>query len=536
MATSIDLTFEDAVTRLNRRNLDNVLRVLGLLSSFEFAGGIEGPLFPLLNSEKVRLLTEAALRSKAAWYKMGRIEAKDIAYYFNSANQALNDPRLDRDIKSGGERDEMLHKLQIFFARFANRQMREQVSPAIAMGQFRAVVEVLPGDSMAAKFATALGMTVSELFSVHRSLCQYFQALGEVVLRRFKLPQRMGTRVDVQADGVRGLIKQFDSHLQYFFVTPELLKAAEEHEAAELLASYAQLFSRGIDEHRARLDRPEYNLGPTGLGLSTLDRFPLVSGQSGGCWYVPNLRTLVGAATPAPHFTLMKRCPDDYADARGFGLEQYLASMVKERMPSLSVIPEKTWPSTMGEVAGPDLILLDHGRKPVTIGIEIKARRMVPSTRFDLGQEELANNYDELWGATARVFNKLDEILGGSSGGYQEFATDLGRAREYPRMAIGIAGEAPYLFGELSTRQAQVDSQNPLHGLSDWTVMSSESFERMIEVTVQDNRELGDVLDDYVEDCHNLELSCPMAEFYRNAEIKVSASYAATFLEGIWPN
>lgn len=325
-----------------------------------------------------------------------------------------------------------------------------------------------------------------------------------------------------------------DQKLEYFH-TPEVLEAAGQSEAAQHISVYAELFSRRIDEHRALLGRLEYNVGPTGLGLSTLDRFPLVSGQSGGCWYVPNLRTLVGAATPAPHFTLMKRCPDDYADARGFGLEQYLASMVKERMPSLSVIPEKTWPSTMGEVAGPDLILLDHGRKPVTIGIEIKARRMVPSTRFDLGQEELANNYDELWGATARVFNKLDEILGGSSGGYQEFATDLGRAREYPRMAIGIAGEAPYLFGELSTRQAQVDSQNPLHGLSDWTVMSSESFERMIEVTVQDNRELGDVLDDYVEDCHNLELSCPMAEFYRNQSIDEAVSYAATFLEGIWP-
>jgi hypothetical protein len=58
------------------------------------------------------------------------------------------------------------------------------------------------------------------------------------------------------------------------------------------------------------------------------------------------------------------------------------------------VIPESRWKSPKGGADGPDLLIIDHSEDPSVIGVEVKSRRMVPGTRYELLDEHLVQNYE----------------------------------------------------------------------------------------------------------------------------------------------
>jgi hypothetical protein len=187
------------------------------------------------------------------------------------------------------------------------------------------------------------------------------------------------------------------------------------------------------------------------------------------------------------------------------------------------------------EVAGPDLVIIDHGPHPSVLGIEVKSRRMLPSTRFELLDEDLTTNYGDLWKAIKALPDKLVQVFA-LAGGYQRYHADLKRARDYPRWSVGLAGEAPFVFGELALFRATRDQAFPLFGFQEpWAVMTVESFERFVEVVVQHHRFVAEVLSEYQEDCADLEVSSTTADSFKNVELREEHSYAAGLLRGIWP-
>ncbi len=541
-------TYADAIQRLNSKSLKNTLEVICLFSSVEFASGASSPVFPLLNSEKVRLLGEAAVISNAAWYKARPIVQSDLRTLLNGAGSALDDRRLGEEVVSGGERQEMLYRLQRFFARMAYIQIRPQESPVIPLGQLAAVIEVLPADGLkdlplrhqesarrlSREAAEVFGGSARKLLETHVHAVDYFGRLGTVVLS--KLPSRPpNPSVRQQSELLFSLLAQFESQLHLFCLAPRHLERIHGEAAGKQLERYSRIFAKGIREHRKLLAQPPYRIGPEGLRLSSLDRFPLVAADQPQVWYVPNVRGLARTAPDVLHFTLNEGCREAYERARGPLLELYLANLVSTRAPNLRVIPEGKWRTRKGEVAGPDLTLIEHGQSPVVVGIEVKYRRMLPSTRFELLDEDLTENYKDLWKAIRALPEKLRAVFN-LEGDYREYRDDLLRAKEYPRFNLGLAGEAPFMFGELASFRAVNDEDFPLHGFNDpWLVMTSETFERFVEVTAQHDRPLVEVLAEYQEDCANLELSGPMASSFRHAELDESQSYAATFLAGIWP-
>ena len=197
------------------------------------------------------------------------------------------------------------------------------------------------------------------------------------------------------------------------------------------------------------------------------------------------------------------------------------------------MIPEEKWLTGKGEVAGPDLVIIDHGPHPSVLGIEVKFRRMLPRTRFELLDEDLTENYGDLWKAIKALPDKLAHVFA-LAGGYQKYHAELERVRNYPRWNVGLAGEAPFMFGELALFRATKDHAFPLFGFWEpWAVMTVEGFERFVEVVVQHSRSVAKVLSEYQEDCADMEPSGSMADSFKNTELREEQSYAASFLRGI---
>jgi hypothetical protein len=63
--------------------------------------------------------------------------------------------------------------------------------------------------------------------------------------------------------------------------------------------------------------------------------------------------------------------------------------------------------------------------------------------------------------------------------------------------------------------------------------MSIDTFENFIEVVIQNQRLIAELMREYVEDCSNMEPSCPMSESFRSVKIDETKSYAASFLKGM---
>ena len=335
-----------------------------------------------------------------------------------------------------------------------------------------------------------------------------------------------------RAETLAVLLSRYAIQPDYFQLTPAHFEYMYGKPAIDRLERYAHVFARPIREHRMLLSAPPYQIGLEGFRLSSLDRFPLISKDEPHVWYSPNVRLLAWSAHDVIHFTLNENehCRDAYQNVRGHLLELYLKKLLETRAPTLTVIPEEKWRTGHGEGKGPDLIIIDHGPPPIVLGIEVKFRRMLPRTRFELSDDDLRTNYEDLWKAIKALPNKLVKVFE-LAGGYKKFDAELERARDYPRWNIGLAGEAPFMFGELTLALSRNNSSFPLFGFQEpWAVMTVECFERFVEVVVQHNRSVAKVITEYQEDCADLELSGSMADSFKNIKLNEEQSYAASFL------
>jgi hypothetical protein len=543
-------TYFDVITKLNSCSLRQSLELVSLLSAVEYHDGHNSPISSLLHSETVRLLAEAIIKSKAAWYKEQRIELSDLPELVNGANEALHDKRL-AEIRSGGERQEMLYKLQRYLSRLAYIQIRPQQTPFISLGRSLAILDVIPSqyrDELAphlqdlasafpATVQEALGLKVSDVVKTHLSLADYFGRVGFFHSRQLPSP-REGRKFNStqQAYLLRQLVAASESTRHLFRLTEDGFGEIAGEYGRQSLRKFAAIFGRQIHQLRDLFQLREFQAGPEGHRLSPLDRFPLITEEGGGAWYVPNVRGFVRSAPEILHFTLNETCREIYEALRGGLLEIYLRLMLETRAPHLKLIPEMRWMTRKGGVAGPDLLLIDHSDEPVVIAVEVKSRRMLPSTRYELLDEHLEKNYEDLWKAMERLPSKVSKIFS-HAGDYQEYKEDLVRAERYPVYYLGVAGEAPFLFGELVEYRRRLDLEFPLYGFNELGgVMSVDSFERMVEVSVQKARPIVSVLREYLEDCKNLELSGDMAENFRHADLDEMAFFGCSFLEPFWPS
>jgi hypothetical protein len=542
-------TYEDAISRLNSRSLDHALRLISLLSAVESEGGAGSPISSLVNSEFIRLTAEALIKSKASWYKERPVEPNDLPVLVNGSNEALEDKRLHQEVISGGERQEMLYKLQRYFARLAYIQIRPQQEPFVAIGRTLAILEVIPDQHLnrlpsqlrneaslfLIRVREVLGLSVSEIIMVHLSIMDYFGRLGQLLLQSLPCPKLERFSAGRQSEILGRLVASSHNYLHFFCLTRDVIGEVEGEHVGKILPAYAAIFGRRVAIHRELLEHKEYQVGPAGHRLSPLDRFPLIGREVGNGWYVPNVRGFACSAPEVLHFTLNEICREPYQNIRGSLLEIYLQLMLERRAPDLIVIPEKRWSSPKGGIDGPDLLIIDHSADPVVIAVEVKSRRMVLATRYQLLDDDLIDNYTDLWKALKRLPDKVAMVFS-FAGDYAEHKYDLNLAKSYPVYYLGVAGETPYLFGELAEYRRLHDPDFPLYGFDvPVGVMSVETFERMLEVSVQGGRSIAGVLREYLEDCTKIELSSAMAESFRNVGLAAEQSFGFTFLSPLWP-
>ncbi|NLE06569.1 MAG: hypothetical protein GX638_17430, partial [Crenarchaeota archaeon] len=511
--------YKDTIIRLNSKNLQNALEVVSLFSCFEkgFEREEHAATLSVLHCETVRLLSEAIVKSKSAWYKTDKLTSKDIPTLLNGANQAMSDNRLKDEVPNGGERQDMLFKLQRYFSRVAYIQLRPQNNAILSLPlcQLYATIEVIPKEywnqfpeafkkkikELPSTITNSLGVSVENILIAHIIVCSYFSEKSEAINEAMPRPiNSLPVNSIWESKILNMLLNNFDPYLDLFRIELNIFEQKYGKHLRELIKKYGKVFGRGINTHRELLSHKEYKIGLNGLRLASLNRYPLIEATDGNTWYVPNIRGLFRFFPDALHFTITEQLKKEYEDIKGYLLEFYLSQLLKNRMTELVVIPEGSWKEKKGENKGSDFIIIDHGINPCVIGIEIKSRRMKPATRFLLSDNDLIENYKDLWDAIKKMPEKLVKAFS-LVGDYQKYEDDLKKAFDYPRFYLGIAGETPYLFGELALYLSKKNTEHLLNDFTEpWAVMSTETFENFIEILFHNNRAIADVLNEYMED------------------------------------
>ncbi len=547
-------TFEDAVLRLNSKNLDTLLETSCLLSCIEFYGGMNSPLFPLLNNEKCRLFSEAIVASKAASYKSALLTRDDLAYVLNGVGEALNDPRFSQEVASQGSQDKTLYAMQKFFARMANIQIRQQeIRSSSTVGRLLALLEVLPQRDLgqfdrdsqntvrqfAEEVPKVLGASLRDLATIYMLLSLWYQRLDRIAMRllqEVRPPTIPGkTESERQAWMMYRLYELLPSLKKYMpFSGNSLLNSLPNLPLSEAaFIAFVGLFSRPIRGIRDEAKNTVYQIGPVGWRLSPLERYPLVRFDSANVqssyFIIPNVRTFMRSFADVIHFTLQERFGNLYNEVRGLSQEVYIRELVKSRLPSCIVIPEIPYRSPKGEKKGPDCTIVEE-ISGCLIVVEAKARRVLAETRFTMEENIFDANFAQVYDLLLRLPDKVKDLYAGLPE-YASYQVEIDVTKQKSPICIAVVGESVYMLNEIIRYRARTDPGHRLRSYP-WIycVMSIESFELAVEIAASEGVSLAQVLEEFWEDGATMDPRGRMSDSFRGRRITKGSSFAESFI------
>lgn len=537
-------TFEDGVTRLNRRSLHDALTLCSALAALELYSPRDSDVFPMLNLEKSRLFAEAILASNSLAYKDSRLTQEDFRQVINATADAINDPRLLVDIPNHAERSLQLYGASKVFSRMANIQLRAQESSyRTQMGRLLATLEVWPSSNpkafpdhirtfacaMPTLVRTILGASITELLLTHTLISIWQRRLSDACWAQVGKHSRTSDPDSDrrQANLIWQLIETTRGPTNAaVFTSSSISGLAAPNIPAHQVDALLSLEARPIPFTRSVASKdPAYSFGPPGLRLSPLERYPIVDmGVTAGqqTFLVPNARVHRRALPDILHFALLERMPPtsrtDYDHFRGAAQETYITEMLRSQLPDLDVVPECEYKRHGLMVKGADHTILDKASRAL-IMVESKARRASAETRFTLEEGTFDLNFADVYKALASLPDKIADVKAGM-GDYAAIAGDLSALGDVDCICVCVVGDAVYFINELVRYRASREADHPLHNLKlPFCIMSIDMFENAVAVSATTKEPLGDILRAYWSASDRTDLSSPAPDHFGGREL-----------------
>jgi len=495
--------FEEATILLSRTNPRNTWSLCALLSTTDaFVKDFKDFLFfPHLNFERVRVLCEVVLDSKALDYKTGDLTTDEIIDVLNYGHRAFTDYegiRLMEDLRGRASSD---LALLVYLSRLGNIQRRYQDHRFHErVGRLIGMVEDLPQThrhKMPAEFWTMadptlrairdfIGFPILSLAAVILGLLELYDRPYQKLLGQF---DRDAARKAGPVECFRVLLDH-RHEWQPRFVLPVKLTEERTH-----LTRFLELFARTTRQLRElRQNDPVYRSGGIARRLSPLERYPVVW-LSNTEVVIPNVRYLYRSFADIIHFSLLEEKITDYDPVRGGLQELYLQVLLETRLPGITIIPERSYRRGKQSVRGADLTLIEDDR---LVLVESKAKRLRAETRLGMLPEELLK---DLGGAVEAV-DKSEGKIGELYAGIPEFAdiqAIIDRTKNKPPITVAVVGEEITMMGEVIHEFTKSYPDYPLAGTKGlYCILGIDAFERAVEVAATAGRKLGDLLEAYI--------------------------------------
>lgn len=523
----------EAASLLSRTNPRNLWSLCAMLSAVEALPKTTDQLlfFPALNLEKVRLLCEAVIDSRALDYKTQDLTVGQLVEAINYCNQALADPETlhaMEELRTAGGPDLALH---FFMARLGNVQIRYQDARFHErVGRFVGMFESLPRShrhKMPAEFwamadpvlETAQRFLEFQILKLavcaHVLLEQYEKPFTEVLTRYSALPR-------VNADHCfRALLHERHRFQRHFLVR------VDQGADRTVLRRFLELFARTTRELR-ELRRADiaYRRGAISRRLSPLERYPVVWINTSEV-VVPNARYLYRNFADIIHFSLWEQQIPNYNQVRGGLQELYLHALIERQLPAITVIPERPYRRGKDSVRSSDLTLIEDDR---LILLESKAQRIRAETRLEMTPDNLLDNLKGARDAIDKSERKIGDLYDRlpEFGDVQEI---IDRTRNRPPIRVAVIGEEIAMMGELLRELAKSYRASELQGArGSYCILGIDALERAVEVASSSESKLGDLLEAYIAEATIVRPDTPPADEF-GGRIDVGNTFAISFIE-----
>jgi len=538
---SPDAALAEAANLLSRTNLDQtwmLVSLLSLMDSLPQSNDDHLLLFPMLNLEKVRLLSAAVLASKSLSYKTQDLSPNQFTALLNYVNAALGDVEsleAKRPLNDMGGSDLFF---RFFFANLGNVQIHYQdIRFQERVGRLIAMFETLPrthrsrmsdgfwvrADPALAAIQDFLGGQPIHLYAVCTHVFWYMCApvYSEVLGRLKQAHAESASQVNL---------------IQYLFSLckvygPRLALTVEMQPPPDLVTPYRdiiprfmRIFARTTRELRDLMQTDKaYRQGTIAHRLSPLDRYPVV-------WLdkhraiVPNYRFLYRNITDIMHFAL-REAVTWYDELRGGLQELYLHALLEAKLPAVIIIPERAYRRGKESVRGPDLILVEGDH---LLLVESKARRFTVETRFSMTPQLLLSNLKGAIDSIVALQDKHAELSKGLPE-YHNVQAVLDRARDTAPLFLSIVGNEVSMMGEMLRGLEQHDPDFPLRGFKhQWDILGIDGFERAVEFAASSKRTLRAVIEEHIARSKVVEHGTPAADLFGTIEPDMD-SFAVSF-------
>src|SRR6202158_296067 len=497
---SPDAALAEAANLLSRTNLDQtwmLVSLLSLMDSLPQSNDDHLLLFPMLNLEKVRLLSAAVLASKSLSYKTQDLSPNQFTALLNYVNAALGDVEsleAKRPLNDMGGSDLFF---RFFFANLGNVQIHYQdIRFQERVGRLIAMFETLPLTPPSRISAGVWGrLKQAHAESASKvNLIQYLFSLCKVYGPRLALTVEMQPPPDL--------------------VTPY----------RDIIPRFMRIFARTTRELRDLMQTDKaYRQGTIAHRLSPLDRYPVV-------WLdkhraiVPNYRFLYRNITDIMHFAL-REAVTWYDELRGGLQELYLHALLEAKLPAVIIIPERAYRRGKESVRGPDLILVEGDH---LLLVESKARRFTVETRFSMTPQLLLSNLKGAIDSIVALQDKHAELSKGLPE-YHNVQAVLDRARDTAPLFLSIVGNEVSMMGEMLRGLEQHDPDFPLTGFKhQWDILGIDGFERAVEFAASSKRSLRAVIEEHIARSKVVEHGTPAADLFGTIEPDMD-SFAVSF-------
>jgi hypothetical protein len=526
--------FEEATTILSRTNPRDAWSLCALFSTTEaFGKDLEDLLFfPSLNFEKVRMLCEVALDSKALDYKTGDLSTDQIIDVLNYGHRALTDHegiRLMEELRGKASQD---LAILIYFSRLGNVQQRYQ-DPRFheRVGRLIGMIEELPRThrhKMPAEFWAKADPTLKTIrefigFPI-LSLASGILGLLELYGRPYQKLLGQFNRDEARKAGPVQCLRVLLDHRREW--QPRFILAVKLTEERTYLTRFLELFARTTRQLRElRQADLVYRSGDIARRLSPLERYPVVR-LSNTEIVIPNVRYLCRSFTDIIHFSLLEERVPDYDLVRGRLQELYLHVLLETRLSGITIIPERSYRRGKQQVKGADLTLIEDDR---LILIESKAKRMRVETRLGMLPEELLKDLGGAVDAIGKSEEKIAELCGGIPE-YSDAQEMIDRTKNRPPITVVVLGEEITMMGEVINEFMKSYPDYPLaetKGL--FCILGIDAFERAVEVAATTGKRLGDLLEEYIAEAAVNRPETPRVDEF-GGSIDLESSFAVSFL------
>lgn len=508
--------FNKASQKLNPFNLNDLWSINGLFSSIEyFDSFIRGfnSFFPLLNFEKVAMLSKAILASKSKNYKIEKFNINLIPYIFNNLSDAAYTPELTEEGLDFNKR------LLNFMAKKVTYQYNlQKLDLPKALSRTYVLYEYIPNRyknelekkhktnyvNIPEVFYNNYGLTVKEyliigfiIFAYNNHIYKKFfkineKLFDEIVEKRKKgLSSNFNTKILIQ------IINDTSSTRNSLFFNPNNLQVKNIIDISKI-NNFLILQARTSKELSELQTKFPFNKGDIAYQLSPLQRYPIVKTDDQK-YIVPNMR-FYHTFTSNIHFILQDLFPENsFNETFGSVFEFYIKDFLNDRLDNKIIIPETRYLKSKNNIDGPDVSIIDKKENSIIL-IEVKSKNLKLDSKISPISDELIHDLNRSFDALEKLPQKYEDLIWGFKeySYWQKDINSIVRKDSDNVYTFVVINHGVYYLPEIINLYRMSDKEHFLNKFPfKYGIITIENFETLVELACSRKEKLTNLLKSY---------------------------------------